>query len=72
VPHLADRPPLVRLAVAVVFLGLALGVAWLSHRWIELPAQALGRTVLRTFTRPIATQRAVPSTARGENDRGSV
>jgi len=72
VPDPADRPLPVRLAVAVVFLVIALGVAALSHRWIELPAQALGRRFLGARTRKITTLRAVPSTARGENGRGSV
>jgi peptidoglycan/LPS O-acetylase OafA/YrhL len=72
VPHLGERPPLVRVAAGIVFLQLAFGVAALSHRWVELPGQALGRRILRPRTVPIATQRAVPRTGRGENGIGSV
>jgi peptidoglycan/LPS O-acetylase OafA/YrhL len=72
VPHLADRPVPVRLAVAAVFLVLALGLAGLSQRWVERPAQALARRILGAGGRPIATQRAATRTARGENVRGSV
>jgi peptidoglycan/LPS O-acetylase OafA/YrhL len=72
VPHLADRPVPVRLAVAAVFLVLALGLAGLSQRWVERPAQALARRILGAGGRPIATQRAATRTARGENVRGRV
>jgi peptidoglycan/LPS O-acetylase OafA/YrhL len=71
-PHLGERPVLVRIAVGLLFLQLALGVAALSHRWVELPGQALGRRILRPRGAPIATQRAVPRTGRGENGIGSV
>jgi peptidoglycan/LPS O-acetylase OafA/YrhL len=72
VPHLDKQQPLVRVAVGIVFLQLAIGVAALSHRWVELPAQALGRRILRSRDVPIATQRAMPRTGRGENGTGSV
>jgi peptidoglycan/LPS O-acetylase OafA/YrhL len=71
-PHLADRPAPVRCAAGAVFLLLALGVAAISYRCVELPAQALGRRILAARTRPIATERAAPNTARGENGNGSV
>jgi peptidoglycan/LPS O-acetylase OafA/YrhL len=72
VPHLDQRPVFVRIAVGILFLQLALGAAALSHRWVELPGQALGRWILRSRAVPIATQRAVPRTGRGENGIGSV
>ena len=72
VPHLADRPAPVRLAVAAVYLVFALGVAALSQRWVERPGQALGRRILHAWARPIATQRAATRTGRGENVRGGV
>jgi peptidoglycan/LPS O-acetylase OafA/YrhL len=71
-PHLADRPVPVRAAAGAAFLVLALGSAALSYRWVELPAQTLGRRIVAARTRPIATQRAVPCTARGENGNRSV
>jgi peptidoglycan/LPS O-acetylase OafA/YrhL len=71
-PHLADRPALVRCAVSAVFLVLALASATVSYRCVELPAQALGRRILAARTRPVATERGVPHTARGENGNGSV
>jgi peptidoglycan/LPS O-acetylase OafA/YrhL len=71
-PHLGERPVLVRIAVGLLFLQVAMGVAALSYRWVELPAQALGRRILRSGRPPIATQRAVPRTGRGENGIGSV
>jgi peptidoglycan/LPS O-acetylase OafA/YrhL len=69
VPGLAERPLPVRLAVGVVFLALALGVAWVSYRMVEMPARRLGR---RIDTRLGATQRAATRTRRGENVRPSV
>jgi peptidoglycan/LPS O-acetylase OafA/YrhL len=71
-PHLQERPVLVRIAVGLLFLQLALGVAAASHRWVELPGQALGRWILRPRAASITTQRAVPHTGRGENGIGSV
>jgi len=56
----------------LVFLVISVGAATLSHRWIELPAQDFGRRLLARRSRRIATQRAVPSTRRGENAPGSV
>jgi peptidoglycan/LPS O-acetylase OafA/YrhL len=72
IPDLGARPAPVRLAAGVAFLLLALGCAALSHRWVELPAQALGRRILAARTITVATQRAVPRTARGDNADGSV
>jgi peptidoglycan/LPS O-acetylase OafA/YrhL len=72
IPDLGARPAPVRLAAGVAFLLLAVGCATLSHRWVELPAQALGRRILAARTITVATQRAVPPTARGDNADGSV
>ena len=69
VPGVAERPLPVRLAVGVVFLALALGMAWVSYRMVEMPARRLGR---RIDTRRGATQRAAARTRRGENVRTSV
>ena len=63
-PHLAERPAHIRLAVAAACLATAIGAAAVAYRWIERPAQALGRR--------LATQRAAPGTARRENATGSV
>jgi peptidoglycan/LPS O-acetylase OafA/YrhL len=49
VPHLADRALPVRALVGAAFLVLSLGAAWLSYRLVELPAQALGRRVVRAL-----------------------
>jgi peptidoglycan/LPS O-acetylase OafA/YrhL len=68
VPHLADRPAGIRIAVAAAVLTAAVALAALSYRLVELPAQALGRR-LAAATR---TQRAAPRTAREQNGRRSV
>jgi peptidoglycan/LPS O-acetylase OafA/YrhL len=76
VPGLADRPAPVRIVVAAAVLVVALGVAGLSYRIVELPAQALGRRVQRRFEPAgpprIATQRAATRTGGRENRPGSV
>jgi peptidoglycan/LPS O-acetylase OafA/YrhL len=72
VPDLDDRPVPVRLAFAAAFLVVALVCARLSYRWIELPAQAFGRRLLRDREVRVATQRGVARTGRGENGAGSV
>jgi peptidoglycan/LPS O-acetylase OafA/YrhL len=64
VPDLAHRPAGLRLAAGMAFLALALAVAWTSYTLIEVPAQRLGRR--------LATVRAAPRTARGENRPASV
>ena len=61
--HLDDRPAPVRAAAGAAFLVLAPGSAALLQRWVELPAQTLGRWIVAARIRPIATQRAVPCTA---------
>ena len=63
-PHVAERPAHIRLAAAAACLATAIGAAAVAYRWIERPAQALGRR--------LATQRAAPGTARRENATGSV
>jgi peptidoglycan/LPS O-acetylase OafA/YrhL len=68
VPNLDDRPIEIRLGVGALFLAAALGVAWLSFRAVELPAQSLGRRIDRI----LGTQRAVARTGRGENRTRSV
>ncbi|MGX6603763.1 acyltransferase family protein [Micromonosporaceae bacterium Da 78-11] len=47
VPDLGTRPGEVRVAVGLGYLAVALGVAWLSYRLVELPGQALGRRLTR-------------------------
>jgi peptidoglycan/LPS O-acetylase OafA/YrhL len=83
-PQLAERGPGGAVAFGLLFAVVALSVSWLSHRLVEVPGQALGRRVARTLdgrlgpdvpvrsARPIATQRAVPGTSRGEIVRTSV
>ncbi len=63
-PDLAHRPAPQRLAAGLAFLALALAVAWTSYTLVEAPAQRLGRR--------LATVRAAPRTARGENHPASV
>jgi peptidoglycan/LPS O-acetylase OafA/YrhL len=50
-PHLDERPAPVRVAAGAAFLVLAVGLAWLSYRFVELPGQALGRRVVRALGR---------------------
>ena len=64
IPDLADRPAEVRLLAGVSFVATALGVAAMSYRFVEQPAQRLGRR--------IGTQRAMARTGRGEFGSGSV
>ena len=71
-PGIGERAGVFRLGFGALFLVLAVAVAGLSYRWIELPAQAFGRRILRGGGRRIATQRAVPRTGRRENGPGSV
>ena len=68
VPHLADRPAPLRLAVAAAVLVSAVAAAALSYRLVERPAQALGRRLAAAT----GTQRAAPRTAREQNGSRSV
>ncbi|MEV6488635.1 acyltransferase [Actinoplanes sp. NPDC051633] len=68
IPRLTERPAEIRLVAAAACLATAVGAAVLAYRWIESPAQALGRRLGRR----LATQRAAPRTARRENATGSV
>ncbi|MBL7259039.1 acyltransferase family protein [Paractinoplanes lichenicola] len=78
VPDLGTQPLPVRVITGLAYLASVLGLAWLSYRIVERPAQRLGRRLLdKIDTRhpppPIpATQRAAPGTGRGENARESV
>jgi len=74
VPDLGTRPPLIRLLIGLLYLTVALTVAWLSYRMVELPGQALGRrlTAGPLPAARVATQRAASGTGRGENARQSV
>jgi peptidoglycan/LPS O-acetylase OafA/YrhL len=76
VPDLPSHHPLVRVVTGLAYLAVALMLAWLSYRFLEMPGQALGR---RLTTRPtprpaliLATQRAAPRTGRGDIERESV
>lgn len=53
----AARGPLGQAAITVAFLATVFAVAWAAHRWIELPAQRLGRR-----TAPVAA--VTPADAR--------
>jgi peptidoglycan/LPS O-acetylase OafA/YrhL len=76
IPDLPSHPPVVRAAAGLVYFAVVLGLAALSYRLIELPGQALGRRLTACLTpRPpliLATQRAVPGTGQGQNERESV
>ncbi|XVV08936.1 acyltransferase family protein [Actinoplanes sp. CA-131856] len=74
VPDLGTQPWPVRLLAGVTYLTGAIGLAWLSYRMVEHPAQALARKITSGGSeRPItATQRALAGTGRGENQRQSV
>jgi peptidoglycan/LPS O-acetylase OafA/YrhL len=68
VPGLATRPVEVRVLVGALILAVALAVATLAYRFVELPGQAFGRRVDTLLT----TQGAVPRTGRGEDGMRSV
>ena len=74
VPQLATQPAVVRLAVGAAYLAVAIGLARLSYRMVELPGQALGRRLVARPALParLATQRAASRTGRGENVGRSV
>ncbi|WP_179855221.1 acyltransferase family protein [Paractinoplanes atraurantiacus] len=74
VPELGTQPAPVRLLAGFTYLTAAIGLAWLSYRMVELPAQKLARAIAEgSSARPItATQRVLAGTGRGENQRRSV
>jgi peptidoglycan/LPS O-acetylase OafA/YrhL len=47
VPHFATLPGPLRVALGLGYLAVALGLAWVSYRMVEVPAQALGRRLAR-------------------------
>lgn len=48
---LGDRlPVLAEVPVAAAYLGLVVGVSWLTYRFVELPGQRLGRRIARRLT----------------------
>jgi peptidoglycan/LPS O-acetylase OafA/YrhL len=63
-----------RAAAGLAYLAVALGVAWLAYRIVELPGQRLGRKLTARLDPPpvLTTQRAAPGAGRGENARQSV
>jgi peptidoglycan/LPS O-acetylase OafA/YrhL len=77
-PDLPAHSPLTRLSAGLAYLTVALGLAWLAHRMVEIPGQALGRHLTARLPThphksvPIATQRAATGTGQGENHRESV
>jgi peptidoglycan/LPS O-acetylase OafA/YrhL len=74
VPDLGTHTFGFRVAAGLAYLVVALGVAWLAYRMVEIPGQALGRKVTaRLRSAPVlTTQRAAPGAGRGENARQSV
>jgi peptidoglycan/LPS O-acetylase OafA/YrhL len=76
IPDLPSHPPVVRAVAGLAYLTVVIGLSWLSYRMVELPGQALGRRLTARLAPPppliLATQRAVPGTGRGENERESV
>ena len=48
---LGDRlPALAEVPVAAAYLGLVVGISWLTYRFVELPGQRLGRRIARRLT----------------------
>jgi peptidoglycan/LPS O-acetylase OafA/YrhL len=47
--HPSTAPGWVQLALAAGLVGLILAASWLTYRLIEVPAQRLGRRVIRWF-----------------------
>jgi peptidoglycan/LPS O-acetylase OafA/YrhL len=43
-------PAIAEIPVAVAYLGLLVGVSWLTHRFVELPGQRLGRRWAQRMT----------------------
>jgi peptidoglycan/LPS O-acetylase OafA/YrhL len=64
-PHADARAPLTRLGIGVLFLGVVLVVAWLSYRLVEVPAQRLGRRVVRVLDARFGVSRMSASVAPG-------
>ncbi|MFC7530786.1 acyltransferase family protein [Actinoplanes sp. GCM10030250] len=59
--------------IVAAFAGGTLSVAWLAHRWVELPGQALGRRIGERFpVINIATQGGTPRTSGFGKQRESV
>ncbi|MEU4244141.1 acyltransferase [Actinoplanes sp. NPDC026619] len=75
VPDIGNSAGVIRVAVGVAYVIIALGVAWLAYRMVELPGQALGRKLTAKLLPPpvpaslLATQRAATATGQGENAR---
>ncbi|MEV6851245.1 acyltransferase [Actinoplanes sp. NPDC051411] len=72
IPGLPSHSLAVRLAVGVTYLAVAITLAWLSYRFVEIPGQALGRRLTARPAPVLVAQRAAPGTGRGENARESV
>jgi peptidoglycan/LPS O-acetylase OafA/YrhL len=77
VPTVATAPIGVRLATGAAYLLVAVTLAWLSYRMVELPGQALGRRLTarlcpRPAPEPVSTtQRAVAGTGGGVTGAGA-
>ncbi|WP_433292687.1 acyltransferase family protein [Actinoplanes sp. CA-030573] len=73
-PDFGTGPLPVRVTAGLGYLILALLVAWLAYRMVEIPGQALGRKIAARLGPPphLTTQRAKPGAGRGENVRQSV
>ncbi len=59
--HQAHSIP-VQLAVTVAFLGVLLGSCWLTYRYVELPAQRLGKRVAASLEARFGPDRPVAAT----------
>jgi peptidoglycan/LPS O-acetylase OafA/YrhL len=68
-PDLAHRPAGARIAAGAASLALAVAVAWVFQRWVEVPGRRLGGRLAQRFA---ATERAAAPTGRGENVSASV
>jgi peptidoglycan/LPS O-acetylase OafA/YrhL len=72
IPDLPSHSAGVRVVAGLAYSGVALALAWLSYRYLEMPGQALGRRLTPRPALILATQRAAPGTGRGDNERESV
>jgi peptidoglycan/LPS O-acetylase OafA/YrhL len=77
-PHLGTQPVAIRAGAGLAYLVVVLGLVSLAYQMVELPGQRLGRRLTAGReprpdpVAPLTTQRVLPRTGRGENERQSV
>jgi peptidoglycan/LPS O-acetylase OafA/YrhL len=59
----ARLPAVAHVPVALAFLGLLLSLSWLTHRYVEVPGQRLGRRTARWMTARWGSDAAPPRRA---------